>query len=104
MKHFIIIVFSLAGVIVALNYNRIQNYLHPLKEQAVERGAPVAEVRPRPEVPGQTNPAVVVTSATMPTNAVSTNLIFTNPATNWPSAAAAHYAELINTIRAARGN
>jgi hypothetical protein len=104
MKHLIIIVLGLAGVIVALNYNRIQNYLHSVREQAVERGAPVAEVRPRPEVPGQTNPAVVVVPETMAANTACSNFVSAASATNWPSAAAAHYAELINTIRAARGN
>jgi hypothetical protein len=97
MKHLVIIALGLAGVMVFLNYDRIRNHLHLAAKS--QDSTPALEVQPASAAVLQTNLPLLAPVAAAPTNSVSSN-----PATNWPSATATHYAELIKNIRAARGN
>lgn len=99
MKHIFIIGLVLGGLILFLNRGRIRTYFQAKLHHAVEQVLPVSKTEPPAPTLTQTNTWEEVN---LPRGA--TNVAQTTTSTNWPSALAQDYANIIQTIRQTRGN
>jgi len=106
MKHLVIILLGLAAVVVVLTFPRIRSHIHPATAgQPVAEAGPPRELPPLPGASVASKKPVATTPVLLGTNLAGSNVISaTTSSTNWSSSMAARYAELINSIRAARDN